>query len=158
MYAQAENYLGEFDIYEIISGDESILQVDYYYGRLKSEGLLGILFYGKNTGDTTVTIKYGEYEVKYPVTVNPAKPTLVNYSASQVLYNVDVEIQPNAPLAAGKVTRYYITPALPDGLVFDGDTGVISGTPTVQAPEANYTIIAENLIGISKFVVNITIE
>ena len=31
-------------------------------------------------------------------------------------------------------------------------------TPTVQAQEADYTIIAENLIGISKFVLNITIE
>jgi gliding motility-associated-like protein len=40
---------------------------------------------------------------------------------------------------------YYISPALPDGLTMDQNTGVISGTPTAGYPATDYTISAYNL-------------
>jgi len=46
---------------------------------------------------------------------------------------------------------YSISPALPAGLSFDGTTGIISGTPTVQMASTPYTITATNAGGISTF-------
>jgi len=42
---------------------------------------------------------------------------------------------------------YSISPALPAGLVLNGTTGTISGTPTVTAPTTTYTITAHNAAG-----------
>ena len=39
---------------------------------------------------------------------------------------------------------YVINPVLPDGLVFDDETGIISGTPTDDSPEAIYTVTNYN--------------
>ncbi|MES2411205.1 MAG: putative Ig domain-containing protein [Bacteroidota bacterium] len=43
--------------------------------------------------------------------------------------------------------NYSITPALPAGMVFDGETGAISGAATVETPLTTYTIAAQNSCG-----------
>ena len=53
---------------------------------------------------------------------------------------------------------YVISPGLPAGLVFDGKTGTISGTPTAASPATNYTVTAYNGGGSSTTVVNITVQ
>jgi gliding motility-associated-like protein len=45
------------------------------------------------------------------------------------------------------VGGYFISPALPAGLVFDNNSGTISGTPTIGSPATNYTITGYNVIG-----------
>jgi gliding motility-associated-like protein len=52
---------------------------------------------------------------------------------------------------------YTISPALPAGLVFDGTTGTISGTPTALSPAVIYTITAYNTGGISTATVSIKV-
>ena len=42
---------------------------------------------------------------------------------------------------------YSISPALPEGMIFNQYNGIISGTPIVNSPRTNYQIIAQNACG-----------
>jgi|GEM_PF-3899272 len=50
-----------------------------------------------------------------------------------------------------------ITPQLPNGLTFDSQTGIISGTPKALSPSTNYTITAGNDGGNTSATVNIRV-
>jgi len=52
---------------------------------------------------------------------------------------------------------YYINPALPAGLSFDQNTGIISGKPTTLTPAATYTVTAYNSFGSTSATVVLTI-
>lgn len=52
---------------------------------------------------------------------------------------------------------YSISPALPAGLVFDGSTGVISGTPTAVSPWITYTVTASNNYGTGSAMFNLRV-
>ena len=52
---------------------------------------------------------------------------------------------------------YSISPNLPDGLLFDTTTGIISGTPTTVLASTDFTVTASNPDGVSSFIINITI-
>lgn len=79
-----------------------------------------------------------------------------------------IAIDPNGNLFVGDVNNnlvrevstngYTISANLPSGLIFDGKTGIISGTPTAASPATNYTITAYNTGGTNSTVVNITVE
>src|SRR5580698_8443061 len=50
--------------------------------------------------------------------------------------------------SGGAVTsRYTVSPALPGGLIINGTTGIITGTPTVASPATNYTVTTSNADG-----------
>jgi len=57
-----------------------------------------------------------------------------------------------------KTGGYSISPALPAGLIIDPGTGVISGTPLISKPAANYSVIAANSAGNSMATLNITVN
>ncbi len=52
---------------------------------------------------------------------------------------------------------YYISPNLPAGLNFDGNTGLISGTPTAVSPATTYNITGYNARGGTAATVNIAV-
>lgn len=68
-------------------------------------------------------------------------PSSLSYpSPSVFIANVsNVFLSPNL---AGNATGYTISPALPAGLSFNTNTGVISGVPTGASPATSYTITA----------------
>lgn len=59
-----------------------------------------------------------------------------------------------------KITNdfYSISPALPEGLLFDGTTGSISGAAVVVIPKTVFTITASNASGSSSFSIEITVN
>ena len=56
------------------------------------------------------------------------------------------------PTIAGTVEHYAVTPVLPPGVVLDGTSGLITGTPHVARTLAPYTITASSLAGNTSFV------
>jgi len=62
-----------------------------------------------------------------------------------------VAIVSQSPTVTGSVTGYTVSPALPTGLSLNAMSGVISGTPTVTAAQATYTITASGAGGNTTF-------
>jgi len=55
------------------------------------------------------------------------------------------------PAVSGSIDGYVVSPALPSGLVLNGQTGVISGTPTRASGPATFAITATYRSGHSTF-------
>ena len=78
--------------------------------------------------------------VYYEITVNILNAS-VSYSQSTVHANVGSAITNITPTVTGATAKSYaISPALPSGLSFNTTTGVISGTPSANSAQANYTV------------------
>jgi len=78
---------------------------------------------------------------------------------SPVTYQTAVAIAANVPSSTGgAITSYSVDPALPAGLQLDPVTGVISGTPSVAAAQADYTVTASNDAGETTATVTITVN
>ncbi len=71
--------------------------------------------------------------------------------------NIYIADQGNSAVEKLKRGSYYISPALPAGLSFNGNTGVISGTPTTASPATSFAIIAYNSAGSDTTTVNISV-
>jgi hypothetical protein len=77
-------------------------------------------------------------------------PSGLSYASPQSL-PVGTAITTLQPTVTGTVTSYGVSPALPTGLLLDAASGQISGTPTVAAANADYTITASNTSGSTTF-------
>ena len=105
---------------------------------------------GNTGGTTTATLS---------LAVNDLPPTGLSYASPSSTYTVGTAIADNVPShGGGQVAAYSVNPALPAGLDLNASTGVISGTPTVPAAMATYTVTASNGAGFATSGVSITVD
>jgi hypothetical protein len=103
-----------------------------------------------NGGSTTGTIK---------ITVNDVAPSNLSYAASPFTLTKGTAMTSASPsISGGTVVSWSISAPLPSNLSFNTSTGVISGTPNVISPQANYTITATNTGGSTTTTVTITVS
>ena len=77
----------------------------------------------------------------------PAPANLV-YSTNPAVYVKGTAIAANTPtVGGGTVASYAVSPALPAGLALNATTGSLTGTPSVVAVPATYTVSAANASG-----------
>ena len=125
---------------------------------------------GSLTGTPTVTSTAANYTITADngcstttavvnITVTGGAPTSLSFSSNTAIYCLNTAITANTPSNSGGVaTSYSVSPALPTGLTLNTSSGVISGTPTVAAAAANYTVTATNNCGFTTKAVNITVN
>ena len=113
------------------------------------------------TASYTVTASNsaGSTTVSLSITVNVAAPAGLSYTTGTAVYTVGTPIPPNSPISTGgAVTSYGVSPSLPAGLSLDGETGIITGTPTAVAATASYMVMATNLTGNATATLTITVN
>jgi len=96
-----------------------------------------------------------EIEVKDSVIA----PDELSYLDRSVIYVTNEPITPNTPISdGGEITQFTVTPALPEGLVMDPQTGIITGTPTTVTAPAVYTVIGSNSAGNVETQINLEVQ
>jgi hypothetical protein len=78
--------------------------------------------------------------------VTAPAPVGLSYNARPD-YRVGTEMECEPTIESGVTCVYSITPSLPEGMVLNPETGVISGTPTVVTDSTQYTVTAKNVTG-----------
>jgi alpha-tubulin suppressor-like RCC1 family protein len=91
------------------------------------------------------------------ITILEELPIISSYTDVIASYLENSIITVNSPaVSGGAIASYSIAPALPTGLTLNTTTGTITGTPTVLAASAVYTVTATNGGGVAT--IDVTIE
>ncbi|HAO99540.1 MAG TPA: hypothetical protein DCQ83_05800, partial [Fibrobacteres bacterium] len=92
------------------------------------------------------------------ITVNAVAPSSLTYATTAYLMGVNRADSSSTPTVnAGGLTVTYTSDPLPAGLSLNSSTGRITGTPTVGAATANYTVTATNAQGSTNTSLTITV-
>jgi large repetitive protein len=92
---------------------------------------------GRSTFLLVLSVTEPPRHLSYP---SPAKGT------------VGAALSPLSPRISGTVEHYSVMPALPAGVLLDSTSGLITGTPSVAATLAPYTITASSQAGNTSFI------
>jgi Putative Ig domain len=86
-------------------------------------------------------------------------PSALQYSTSSEVLTEGVAILSDVPSSSGgAISSYSSSPSLPAGLSLNTTSGVISGTPSVIAANAQYTITGKNSAGSASTILNIKVN
>src|SRR5690606_8178040 len=91
----------------------------------------------------TATNSGGSTTFDIEITVTDPAPSTLTYHSPNI-FTVGETISPSLPSVVGDIDEFTVSPALPDGLVLNALSGVISGTPTTETATATYTVTATN--------------
>ncbi len=95
------------------------------------------------TSYTVTATVAGQANISTQLSLQVTPPTLLGYTRSPAIFTRGVAGAPSAPVLRGAAASgYTMAPPLPAGLLLHAGTGVISGTPTVAAAAASYTVTA----------------
>jgi hypothetical protein len=93
----------------------------------------------------TASNAFGSASVTLMIAVDTLAAALT-YSPSSVVYTAGEPITPLSP-SGGAGNSYTVSPILPEGLILDSSSGIISGTPSKVTPTETYTVTASGLSG-----------
>lgn len=97
--------------------------------------------------------------LRIAVEAKAVPPANLSFENENAVYIIGQPIPPNFPsVDGGDVGNFAVKPALPDGLVIDPSSGVISGTPSRLAAPAGFTVTASNSAGSTSTVLQIEIR
>jgi uncharacterized repeat protein (TIGR01451 family) len=106
---------------------------------------------GTNTGGMT--------SAALTITVLDVPPSSLSYSSNPVIYVKGRLIANDVPsVNGGPIVTWSITPALPAGLAFNAQNGMISGTPAAVSAAAAYTVTATNSGGSTTTTLTLTVN
>jgi len=111
-------------------------------------------------GSKTVTVTSGSVsQTTSAITVNAVAPSSLVYSTSPAIYTKNSAITADSPSnSGGTIVSYSISPVLPSGLSLSSTTGIISGTPTVIASTATYSITGTDTGGSTAVALTLTVN
>ena len=122
------------------------------------------------SGTPTTDTVPARYDVTCSNDIGPGPPFpifigVLTFTIPNVVYNdvlpVWAKDYPTAifpTLVSGdEVDTYSVSPPLPTGIVLDTATGVISGTPTIEIVETDYTVTYENRAGEGTYVITFSV-
>jgi len=95
-------------------------------------------------GDYTITASFdGSPDSSFDLGIEVTNPFVENYSLNPGLYQRGSDIGVNSPVFSGVAPdSFAVSPALPDGLSLDLNSGDITGIPTAFQNPTDYTITA----------------
>jgi len=86
-------------------------------------------------------------------------PARLVYPTDPGVYTKGVAIAANTPYSTGgTISTFSVSPPLPAGLALDPATGTISGTTTVAAATAGYTVTGANGAGSASYTLTLTVN
>jgi len=88
----------------------------------------------------------GSVSIPLSISIGVPPPESVVYDIPEVIYAQE-PISWAPVVTGGNPTEYFVSPALPEGLKLNAQTGVISGTPPGVLEPTEYTVTAKNKTG-----------
>ena len=87
-------------------------------------------------------------------------PADLAYEMEEYTLVKDTQISIPAPTYTNIITKFYLdeNSHLPDGLTLDETTGAITGIPTMETEQNEYTVFGENPSGVTSALIKITIR
>ncbi len=82
----------------------------------------------------------------------------IAYSPNTLALTLDTAMSAATPSTSGTFPTWSISPDLPTGLVFNSQSGVISGTPTRVTSSSSYTVTATNSAGSTTTSITISVS
>lgn len=117
---------------------------------------------GKNTFEIKILAQDDKTVKSYFVTIFKkaiVPPSSLLYNSTNIIAfrnKTDVSLIPS--YIGDSITNFSISPSLPNGIVINATTGIISGIPKITIPQTTYTITGLNAGGSIKTTINLTVN